>query len=67
MEFDTFDNKTIIIVGLIVCGLASLFLGYENVASMIVGALGGVLTAKKYYEYKDSKNNEVEDDSNENI
>ena len=67
MEFEKFDNKTIIIIGLISCGLTSLILGYENVASMIVGALGGVLTAKKYYEYKDSKNNQVEDDSNENI
>ena len=61
MEFDKFDNKTIIILGLIACGLTSLFLGYENVASMIVGALGGVLTAKKYYDYKDSKNESEED------
>lgn len=64
MEFDKFDNKTIIIIGLICFGLEALFLGYENVVLTVVGALSGVLTAKKIYDYENSKN-ESEDDTNE--
>lgn len=39
-----FDNKTILIIGLILGGLFSLYLRQENIASAIFGGLVGYLS-----------------------
>ena len=38
------DNKTILITGLVVGGVLSLYFNYENLASMIFGGLIGYLS-----------------------
>lgn len=38
------DNKTILIIGLLIGGIVSLYLGMENIASAIFGGLVGYLS-----------------------
>ena len=44
MEFDKFDNKTILIAGLLVCAIAAMFLNFEQIALAIVSGLVGYLS-----------------------
>ena len=59
-----FNNKTIIILGLIACGLTSLILNFENIAATVVGALGGVLVGR---QLATTQNKTIEDETNEEI
>ena len=43
----TFDNKTILIIGLVIGGLLSLYLNQQNLASAIFGGLIGYLSKDK--------------------
>ena len=63
-----FDNKTILIIGLIAGGIIALYLNMENVASAIFGGLTGYLS-KDVYDYTKQKiptnDNELTNDENE--
>lgn len=56
-----FNNKTILIIGLIAGGICSLFLNQENIASAIFGGLVGYLSKDKIEAYIESKQ-PVDDD-----
>lgn len=50
-----FNNKTILIIGLISGGICSLFLNQENIASAIFGGLVGYLSKDKVEAYIESR------------
>ena len=57
-----FNNKTVLIIGLIIGGLLSLYLHQENIASAIFGGLVGYLSKDIPKEVYDRFNaSEVED------
>ena len=58
-----FNNKTILIIGLISGGICSLFLNQENIASAIFGGLVGYLSKDKVEAYIESRK---QNDKNDN-
>lgn len=60
-----FDNKTILIIGLILGGMFSLYLKQENIASAIFGGLVGFLSKdipQTVYDKLKNNDAETEDD-----
>lgn len=60
-----FDNKTILIIGLILGGMFSLYLKQENIASAIFGGLVGYLSKdipQAVYDKLKNNDTETEDD-----
>lgn len=65
-----FDNISILIIGLLVGGMFSLYLGMENIASAIFGGLIGYLAKdpiKTLLKHGNSQEDESVDDEIENI
>ena len=65
-----FDNISILIVGLLVGGMFSLYLGMENIASAIFGGLIGYLAKdpiKTLLKHGNAQEDEGVDDEIENI
>lgn len=59
---DSETNKTILIIGLLIGGLVSMYLGLENLASAIYGGLVGYLSKDiPQAVYEKFKNNNTED------
>ena len=50
-----FDNKTIIIIGVLLMGFEALFVGYRDLALAVVSGLLGYLT-KEVVDYIDNSN-----------
>ncbi|WP_296875503.1 hypothetical protein [uncultured Methanobrevibacter sp.] len=60
-----FDNISILIIGLLLGGMFSLYLGMENIASAIFGGLIGYLAKdpiKTLLNHSDTQDESVEDD-----
>ena len=44
IRFDLFDNKTLLILGLIGCAFCAMFVGYKDIALAVVSGLTGYLS-----------------------
>ena len=56
-----FDNISILIIGLLIGGMFSLYLGMENIASAIFGGLIGYLAKDKVEAYIESRKQKGEE------
>ncbi len=60
----TFDNKTILITGLIACAMLAMWLNFEQIALAIVSGLVGYLSKDKVDQYlsnRQTSNDDMDD------
>ena len=55
ITFDTFDNKTLLIIGLIGCAFCAMFVGYKDIALAVVSGLTGYLSKDAIDNYNENK------------
>ncbi len=53
-----FNNKTLLIAGLIIIGIITVIIGNDNLSSVVVGVLGGYLSKDGIEFIKKSSNND---------
>lgn len=56
-----FDNKTILITGLIACAITAMVLNFEQIALAIVSGLVGYLSKDKIEQYLSNKTDDQDD------
>ena len=56
-----YDNKTILITGLIACAITAMVLHFEQIALAIVSGLVGYLSKDKIEEYLSKKTDDQDD------
>jgi len=57
-----FDNKTILITGLIACAITAMVLNFEQIALAIVSGLVGYLSKDKIDQYLSNETHSDDDD-----
>ncbi len=57
----TFDNKTILITGLIACAMLAMWLNFEQIALAIVSGLVGYLSKDKVDQYLSNRQTSTDD------